>query len=119
MFCCFIIIDGFYHFCLNGLQTGTENSVERLLKQIATFMHEITDESKFQVVYALQDLVTKYPRKHAAIVEFLAKTFRDNSSDDLKKRILNVLEVVQRDIPVSRPSGKDWVSFFYSLISRQ
>ena len=39
-------------------------------------------------------------------VEFLAKTFRDNSSDDLKKRILNVLEVVQRDIPVSRPSGK-------------
>jgi coatomer protein complex subunit gamma len=43
------------------LKTGTEFSIERLMKQISSFMSEIGDEFKIVVVRAIRELCTKYP----------------------------------------------------------
>lgn len=42
------------------LKTGTEAGVDRLMKQIGTFMGEISDEFKIVVVDAIQALALKY-----------------------------------------------------------
>ena len=38
------------------LKTGNENSIDRLMKQISTFMTEISDEFKIVVVKAILEL---------------------------------------------------------------
>ena len=43
------------------LKTGSENSIERLLKQISAFLTEIADEYKITVVKSLQKLCLTYP----------------------------------------------------------
>jgi coatomer protein complex subunit gamma len=45
------------------LKTGNEQSVDRLLKQISTFMGEISDEFKVTVVEAIRTLCLKFPSK--------------------------------------------------------
>ena len=44
------------------LKTGSEGSVDRLMKQISTFMNEIADEFKIVVVTAIRQLCLKYPQ---------------------------------------------------------
>ncbi len=45
------------------LKTGSESSVDRLMKQISSFLGEISDEFKQVVVEALQGLCLKFPQK--------------------------------------------------------
>ena len=59
------------------LKTGSEGSVERLMKQIGTFMSEISDEFKVVVVQAVRSLCTKFPRKHGVMMTFLSSMLRD------------------------------------------
>lgn len=47
------------------LKTGNEASVDRLMKQISTFMSDITDEFKVTVVEAIRTLCLKFPSKQA------------------------------------------------------
>lgn len=47
------------------LKTGNESSVERLLKQIGTFMTDIADDFKIVVVEAIRSLCLKFPQKYA------------------------------------------------------
>lgn len=44
------------------LKTGSEGSVDRLLKQIGTFMTDIADEFKIVVVEAIRALCLKFPQ---------------------------------------------------------
>ena len=44
------------------LKTGSESSVERLLKQIGSFMSDIADEFKIVVVEAIRALCLKFPQ---------------------------------------------------------
>ena len=44
------------------LKTGSENSVDRLLKQIGNFMSDIADEFKIVVVEAIRALCLKFPQ---------------------------------------------------------
>jgi hypothetical protein len=44
------------------LKTGSESSVERLLKQIGSFMTDIADEFKIVVVEAIRALCLKFPQ---------------------------------------------------------
>ena len=48
------------------LKTGNEASVERLLKQIGTFMSDIADEFKIVVVEAIRSLCLKFPHVRSA-----------------------------------------------------
>lgn len=59
------------------IQTGNENNVERLMKQISSFMTEISDEFKTVVVEAIHSLCLKFPRKHHVLMTFLANMLRN------------------------------------------
>ncbi len=59
------------------LKTGSESSVDRLMKQIGTFMSEISDEFKVVVVEAVRSLCAKFPRKHVVMMNFLSSMLRD------------------------------------------
>ena len=59
------------------LQTGSESSVERLMKQITSFMSEISDEFKVVVVRAISALCQKYPHKHSVMMNHLSSMLRD------------------------------------------
>ena len=59
------------------MQTGNENNVERLMKQISSFMTEISDEFKTVVVEAIHSLCLKFPRKHHVLMTFLANMLRN------------------------------------------
>ena len=54
------------------LKTGSESSVERLMKQIGGFMADIADEFKIIVVDAIRALCLKYPQKHTVGLRPLA-----------------------------------------------
>ena len=55
------------------LKTGAESSVDRLMKQIATFVNEISDEFKVVVVQAIKSLCLKFPKKHGILLNFLSR----------------------------------------------
>jgi coatomer protein complex subunit gamma len=59
------------------LKTGAESSVDRLMKQIATFVSEISDEFKVVVVQAIKSLCLKFPKKHGILMNFLSGMLRD------------------------------------------
>ena len=47
------------------------------MKQISSFMSEISDEFKIVVVEAIQTLCPKFPRKHNSLMTFLAAMLRE------------------------------------------
>ncbi len=55
------------------LKTGNESSVERLLKQIGSFMSDIADDFKIVVVEAIRSLCLKFPQKCAPPPLFLLR----------------------------------------------
>ncbi len=69
-------------------QTGNENSIDKLLKQISSFMAEISDEFKIVVIDAIRCrllvavlifsvLCLKFPKKQGALMSFLSSALRD------------------------------------------
>ena len=87
------------------LKTGSEGSVDRLMKQISTFMNEIADEFKIVVVTAIRQLCLKYPQKHRVLVGFLANFLREEGGFEFKKAIVDsILELVDA-IPETKESS--------------
>ena len=52
------------------LKTGHESNVERLVKQISSFMSDITEVFKVEVVRAVKGLCLLYPGKYKACLSF-------------------------------------------------
>ena len=50
------------------------------MKQISSFMSEISDEFKIVVVQAIRSLCLKFPRKHSIMMNFLSSMLRDEAS---------------------------------------
>ncbi|EDV25841.1 uncharacterized protein TRIADDRAFT_55337 [Trichoplax adhaerens] len=73
------------------LKTGSEASIERLMKQITSFMSEISDEFKTVVVDAIKALCLKFPRKHLTMMNFLSAMLRDEGGYQYKKAIVNTI----------------------------
>jgi hypothetical protein len=59
------------------MQTGSEASVDRLMKQISSFMSEISDDFKIVVIDAIRSLCLKFPSKQHLMLTFLAGVLRD------------------------------------------
>ncbi|XP_015762812.1 PREDICTED: coatomer subunit gamma-2-like [Acropora digitifera] len=76
------------------LKTGNESSVDRLMKQISSFMSEISDEFKIVVVEAIRSLCLKFPRKHHVMMNFLSSMLRDEGGFDYKKAIVDTIIVI-------------------------
>lgn len=69
------------------LKTGNEQSVDRLLKTISTFMGEISDEFKVTVVEAIRTLCLKFPAKQAQMLAFLSGILRDEGGFVFKQAV--------------------------------
>jgi len=87
------------------LKTGSEGSVERLLKQIGTFISDIADEFKIVVVEAIRSLCLKYPNKHRALMTFLSNVLREDGGFEYKKAIVDSVLILIKEIPAAKEAG--------------
>lgn len=87
------------------LATGAESSIDRLMKQISSFMSEISDEFKIVVVRAIRRLCSKYPRKHQSLAAFLAGMLRDEGGLDYKTAIADAIIALVEENPDAKETG--------------
>lgn len=87
------------------LKTGNEHSIERLMKQISSFMSEIADEFKIVVIDAIQSLCVKYPQKHSVLLNFLSVSLREEGGYEYKRKIVEAIIQVMTDVPQSKEVG--------------
>ncbi|XP_071985331.1 coatomer subunit gamma-1 isoform X1 [Engystomops pustulosus] len=88
------------------LKTGSESSIDRLMKQISSFMSEISDEFKVVVVQAINALCHKYPRKHAVMMNFLFTMLREEQGGfEYKRAIVDCIISIIEENPESKETG--------------
>ena len=87
------------------LKTGNEGSIDRLMKQISSFMSEIGDEFKIVVVKSIRELCVKYPQKHRVMVGFLATFLREEGGYDFKKAIVDSIVELMSTIPETKETS--------------
>uniref|UniRef100_A0A8C4WZ35 Coatomer subunit gamma n=1 Tax=Eptatretus burgeri TaxID=7764 RepID=A0A8C4WZ35_EPTBU len=86
------------------LKTGSEGSIDRLMKQISSFMSEISDEFKVVVVQAISALCQKYPRKHPVMMNFLSSMLRDEGGFEYKRAIVDcIISIVEESTDSKEP----------------
>jgi coatomer protein complex subunit gamma len=84
------------------LKTGNEASVDRLMKQIAGFMSEITDEFKITIVEAIRTLCLKFPGKQAGMLAFLSSMLRDEGGYEFKRAVVESIFDLIKFVPDSK-----------------
>ncbi|XP_059080210.1 coatomer subunit gamma-2-like [Tigriopus californicus] len=87
------------------LKTGAESSVDRLMKQIASFVSEISDEFKVVVVQAIKSLCLKFPRKHGILMNFLSGMLRDEGGLEYKTSIADTIITIIEENPEAKENG--------------
>uniref|UniRef100_A0A8C6Z4C1 Coatomer subunit gamma n=1 Tax=Nothoprocta perdicaria TaxID=30464 RepID=A0A8C6Z4C1_NOTPE len=87
------------------LKTGSESSIDRLMKQISSFMSEISDEFKVVVVQAINALCQKYPRKHAVLMNFLFTMLREEGGFEYKRAIVDCIISIIEENSESKETG--------------
>ena len=87
------------------LNTGTESSVDRLLKQIASYMSDLSDEFRVTVVTAVKRLASKYPSKVQVLMNFLSNCLRDEGGLAYKTAVVDVIVKLIQEFPAARESG--------------
>mmetsp|Transcript_10305 Transcript_10305/g.47295 ORF Transcript_10305/g.47295 Transcript_10305/m.47295 type:complete len:890 (+) Transcript_10305:147-2816(+) len=94
------------------LKTGNESSIDRLMKQISTFMSDIQDEFKVVVVEAIQELCLKFPHKHRILMNFLSNVLREEGGFEYKKAIVDCILCLVKKIPDATEAGLTHLSEF-------
>ncbi|KAI9846734.1 MAG: coatomer subunit gamma [Thelocarpon superellum] len=84
------------------LKTGNEASVDRLMKQIAGFMADITDEFKVTIVQAVRTLCIKFPNKQAGMLAFLSGILRDEGGYEFKRSVVESMFDLIKFVPESK-----------------
>uniref|UniRef100_A0A1E1WA37 Coatomer subunit gamma n=1 Tax=Pectinophora gossypiella TaxID=13191 RepID=A0A1E1WA37_PECGO len=87
------------------LATGAESSIDRLMKPMASFMSEISDEFKVIVVRAIRRLCSKYPRKYQTLASFLAGMLRDEGGLQYKTAIADAIIALIEENPDAKETG--------------
>uniref|UniRef100_A0A6U1MSQ3 Coatomer subunit gamma n=1 Tax=Fibrocapsa japonica TaxID=94617 RepID=A0A6U1MSQ3_9STRA len=87
------------------LKTGSEGSVDRLMKQISSFMGEIADEFKVIVISSIRQLCLKYPQKHRVLIGFMATFLREEGGFEFKKTIVDSIVDLMQAIPETKESS--------------
>merc|ERR1712110_889267 len=87
------------------LKTGAESSVDRLMKQIATFVNEISDEFKVVVVQAIKSLCLKFPKKHGILLNFLSSMLREEGGLEYKTSIADTIITIIEENPEAKENG--------------
>jgi len=87
------------------LKTGSESGIDKLMKQISTFITDIADEFKIVVVRAVKALCLKYPNKQRVMLNFLSNILREEGGFEFKKVIVDtILDLIEK-IPASKEAG--------------
>eukprot|EP00300_Choanocystis_sp_HF-7_P003619 c12756_g1_i2.p1 GENE.c12756_g1_i2~~c12756_g1_i2.p1 ORF type:complete len:906 (-),score=241.60 c12756_g1_i2:27-2744(-) len=87
------------------LKTATDANVDRLMKQVGTFMTEIADEFKVVVVEAMRSLCLKFPQKHRLFMGFLSGVLREEGGYDYKRIIVDTICDIIQQIPEGKEAG--------------
>ncbi len=87
------------------LKTGSESGVERLMKQITSFMSEIVDDFKIVVVDAIRAMCLKFPQKHRLLMSFLSNVLREEGGFTYKKAVVDTLLIIIAKIPEAKDPG--------------
>lgn len=97
------------------LKTGSEGSVDRLMKTISGFMADITDEFKITIVEAIRTLCLKFPSKQAGMLSFLSGILRDEGGYEFKKAVIESMFDLIKFVPGSKEEGKP-LQIFASIL---
>jgi len=87
------------------LKTGNESSIDRLMKQMSSFMSEIGDEFKIVVVDAVHKLCLKFPSKFRSMMSFLSSILREEGGFEYKKAIVNAILGIVRTVTESKETA--------------
>jgi len=87
------------------LKTGHESNVERLVKQITSFMSDVSDVFKIEVVRAVKGLCLQYPAKHKTLMAFLSSNLREDGTADFKRDLVEALILIIGSVPAAREMG--------------
>lgn len=82
------------------------------MKQITSFMSEISDEFKTIVVEAIQSVCAKFPRKHHILMTFLSSMLREEGGFEYKRAIVNTIILIVEENPEAKEAGQ-----LYSLFN--
>ena len=91
------------------------------MKQISTFMSEISDEFKIVVVEAIRSLCLKFPRKHSVMMNFLSSMLREEvrylnpTCTASKQRLFNVRDIQILDM--RKPRGVIFLPYVVKIIT--
>ncbi|KAF1814479.1 putative coatomer subunit gamma [Eremomyces bilateralis CBS 781.70] len=94
------------------LKTGNESSVDRLMKQISSFMTEMSDEFKVTIVEAIRTLCIKFPSKQAGMLSFLSGILRDEGGYEYKRAIVESMFDLIKFVPDSKEDALGHLSEF-------
>lgn len=75
------------------------------MKQITSFLSEISDEFKVVVVNAIKSLCLKFPKKHASTMGFLSSVLRDEGGFEYKKAVVDTIVSIIENVPEAQESG--------------
>jgi len=87
------------------LKTGSESSVDRLIKQITQFVNEISDEFKIVVVKDIRELCIKFQSKYTVFMDFLSSLLREEGGLDYKTAIVDTIINIIEEIEASKDIG--------------
>ena len=95
------------------LKTGREDSVERLLKQIGSFMIEISTSMKVVVIKAIRQLCLRYPKKSGILLQFMHNCLRDEGDFAYKQALVNTILDLMDKLEGMKTAGTSNEFFFY------
>jgi hypothetical protein len=75
------------------------------MKQISSFMSEISDEFKTIVVEAIRSVCVKFPRKHHILMTFLSSMLREEGGFEYKRAIVGTVITIIEENPDAKESG--------------
>lgn len=78
------------------LRTGSEDSIDDLLRKIGPIVDEVGDDYQISVVESLLQMCLKYPSKHLLLVSFLSRFMKDRGTFEFKRSIvLGIVELMK------------------------
>lgn len=87
------------------LRTGSEESIDDLLRQISPILNSVSDDYQISLVNSLLKLCLKYPSKHMLLVSFLSKFLRDQGTFEFKRAIVQGLVSLCKTHPEAADSS--------------
>ncbi|KAL3822819.1 hypothetical protein ACHAXA_011456 [Cyclostephanos tholiformis] len=83
------------------LRAGGEATIDRILGNISSLFHRISEEHKIALLQSLGGLCLNYPNKHEAIVSILSNLLHEDGGFDFKHSIVNCIVSLIGRVPES------------------